>query len=70
MSRIQRQLEEEGEVQGGLLTSLLLNQEMTLEEVYANMTEMLLAGVDTVNLKLWLSPLRFVRETRDLNFSH
>ncbi|XP_072325744.1 cytochrome P450 27C1-like isoform X2 [Scyliorhinus torazame] len=52
MSRIQRQLEEEGEVQGGLLTSLLLNQEMTLEEVYANMTEMLLAGVDTTSFTL------------------
>ncbi|XP_038646036.1 cytochrome P450 27C1 isoform X2 [Scyliorhinus canicula] len=52
MSQIQRQLEEEGEVQGGLLTCLLLNQEMTLEEVYANMTEMLLAGVDTTQLAL------------------
>ncbi|XP_038646035.1 cytochrome P450 27C1 isoform X1 [Scyliorhinus canicula] len=52
MSQIQRQLEEEGEVQGGLLTCLLLNQEMTLEEVYANMTEMLLAGVDTTSFTL------------------
>ncbi|XP_078085273.1 cytochrome P450 27C1 [Mustelus asterias] len=52
LTRIRRQLEEGGEVQGGLLTSLLVSQEMTLEEVYANMTEMLLAGVDTTSFTL------------------
>ena len=36
-------------MRGGLLTYLFLSQELTLEEIYANMTEMLLAGVDTVS---------------------
>lgn len=36
------------EVKGGLLTHLLVTKEMNVEEIYANMTEMLLAGVDTV----------------------
>ncbi|XP_041057178.1 cytochrome P450 27C1-like [Carcharodon carcharias] len=52
ITQIKRQLEEGEEIQGGLLTSLLVNQEMTLEEIYANMTEMLLAGVDTTSFTL------------------
>ncbi|XP_067890578.1 cytochrome P450 27C1 [Heterodontus francisci] len=52
MAQIQRQLEQGEKVQGGLLTCLLVNQEMTLEEIYANMTEMLLAGVDTTSFTL------------------
>ncbi|XP_072613595.1 cytochrome P450 27C1 isoform X3 [Vulpes vulpes] len=39
-------------VRGGLLTCLFLSQELTLEEIYANMTEMLLAGVDTTSFTL------------------
>jgi len=35
-------------VKGGLLTHMLITKEMSLEEIYANVTEMLLAGVDTV----------------------
>ena len=47
---------ERGErVRGGLLTYLFLSQELTLEEIYANMTEMLLAGVDTVSSRFLLS---------------
>ncbi|KAG2458765.1 cytochrome P450 27C1 [Polypterus senegalus] len=42
----------EDEVKGGLLTDLLVNKEMTVEEIYANMTEMLLAGVDTTSFTL------------------
>uniref|UniRef100_A0A8C4SYB4 Cytochrome P450, family 27, subfamily C, polypeptide 1 n=1 Tax=Erpetoichthys calabaricus TaxID=27687 RepID=A0A8C4SYB4_ERPCA len=42
----------EEEVKGGLLTDLLVNKEMTVEEIYANMTEMLLAGVDTTSFTL------------------
>lgn len=38
------------EVKGGLLTHMLVTKEMNLEEIYANMTEMLLAGVDTVRI--------------------
>ncbi|KAL1021652.1 hypothetical protein UPYG_G00016160 [Umbra pygmaea] len=39
-------------VKGGLLTHMLVTQEMNLEEIYANMTEMLLAGVDTTSFTL------------------
>lgn len=35
-------------MKGGLLTHLLITKEMSVEEIYANATEMLLAGVDTV----------------------
>lgn len=35
-------------MKGGLLTHMLVTREMTIEEIYANVTEMLLAGVDTV----------------------
>ena len=42
-------------VRGGLLSCLFLSQELTLEEIYANMTEMLLAGVDTVSGLAFLS---------------
>lgn len=37
---------------GGLLTYMLVAKEMSIEEIYANVTEMLLAGVDTVRLGL------------------
>lgn len=50
LSEIQAQLDAGEEVEGGLLTHLLVSKEMTVEEIYANMTEMLLAGVDTVRL--------------------
>lgn len=49
---------------GGLLTHLLVSKELTLEEIYANMTEMLLAGVDTVSLiSLFLCIAGFVTTT-------
>lgn len=35
-------------MKGGLLTHMLIAKEMSVEEIYANATEMLLAGVDTV----------------------
>ncbi|XP_007962810.3 cytochrome P450 27C1 isoform X2 [Chlorocebus sabaeus] len=37
---------------GGLLTYLFLSQALTLQEIYANVTEMLLAGVDTTSFTL------------------
>lgn len=42
-------------MKGGLLTHLLITKEMTKEEIYANVTEMLLAGVDTVCVCVCLS---------------
>ncbi len=48
LSDIKKELEKGKEIKGGLLTHMLVTREMNLEEIYANMTEMLLAGVDTV----------------------
>uniref|UniRef100_A0A8B9GBS9 Cytochrome P450 27C1 n=1 Tax=Amazona collaria TaxID=241587 RepID=A0A8B9GBS9_9PSIT len=52
LKAIQSQLDRGEEVNGGLLTHLLVSKELTLEEIYANMTEMLLAGVDTTSFTL------------------
>ncbi|CAI9155737.1 unnamed protein product [Rangifer tarandus platyrhynchus] len=49
---IRCQMERGERVRGGLLTYLFLSRELTLEEIYANMTEMLLAGVDTTSFTL------------------
>ncbi|XP_041650797.1 cytochrome P450 27C1 [Cheilinus undulatus] len=58
LSAIKAQLERGEEVRGGLLTHMLVTKEMTLEEIYANVTEMLLAGVDTTSFTLsWASYL-------------
>ncbi|XP_020367664.2 cytochrome P450 27C1 [Rhincodon typus] len=52
MVQIKQQLEQGQAIQGGLLTCLLVKEEMTLEEIYANTSEMLLAGVDTTSFTL------------------
>ncbi|KAJ0056421.1 hypothetical protein NL108_006908, partial [Boleophthalmus pectinirostris] len=52
LSQIKTQLECGEEVKGGMLTHLLVTKEMTMEEIYANVTEMLLAGVDTTSFTL------------------
>ncbi|XP_031702805.1 cytochrome P450 27C1 [Anarhichas minor] len=58
LAEIEAQLERGEDVKGGLLTHLLINKEMTMEEIYANLTEMLLAGVDTTSFTLsWASYL-------------
>uniref|UniRef100_G3PR78 Cytochrome P450, family 27, subfamily C, polypeptide 1 n=1 Tax=Gasterosteus aculeatus aculeatus TaxID=481459 RepID=G3PR78_GASAC len=58
LAEIKAQLERGEDVKGGLLTHLLVTKEMTMEEIYANLTEMLLAGVDTTSFTLsWASYL-------------
>ncbi|XP_034416708.1 cytochrome P450 27C1 [Cyclopterus lumpus] len=58
LGEIKAQLERGEDVKGGLLTHLLITKEMTMEEIYANLTEMLLAGVDTTSFTLsWASYL-------------
>ncbi|NP_001090067.1 uncharacterized protein LOC735141 [Xenopus laevis] len=52
LRQIESQLDKGEQVQGGVLTHLLLSKELDLEEIYANMTEMLLAGVDTTSFTL------------------
>lgn len=52
LAQIKAQLERGEEVKGGILTHLLVTKEMNLEEIYANATEMLLAGVDTTSFTL------------------
>ncbi|CAG5857956.1 unnamed protein product [Menidia menidia] len=57
-TEIKAQLQRGEEVKGGALTHMLINKEMSLEEIYANVTEMLLAGVDTTSFTLsWASYL-------------
>ncbi|CAK6970752.1 cytochrome P450 27C1 [Scomber scombrus] len=51
-AEIKAQLERGEKVEGGLLTHLLVTREMNMEEIYANATEMLLAGVDTTSFTL------------------
>uniref|UniRef100_A0A8C6WGX9 Cytochrome P450, family 27, subfamily C, polypeptide 1 n=1 Tax=Neogobius melanostomus TaxID=47308 RepID=A0A8C6WGX9_9GOBI len=52
LAQIKAQLERGEEVKGGILTHLLVTKEMNMEEIYANVTEMLLAGVDTTSFTL------------------
>nr|XP_016852143.1 PREDICTED: cytochrome P450 27C1 isoform X2 [Anolis carolinensis] len=52
LHHIQSLLDKGEELKGGLLTTLLRSKELTIEEIYANMTEMLLAGVDTTSFTL------------------
>ncbi|KAM3917168.1 cytochrome P450 27C1 isoform 2-T2 [Leptodactylus fuscus] len=52
LREIESRLEKGEAIKGGLLTSLLISKELSVEELYANMTEMLLAGVDTTSFTL------------------
>ncbi|KAM6466517.1 cytochrome P450 27C1 isoform 1-T1 [Liasis olivaceus] len=52
INEIKNLLDQGKKIEGGLLTTLLRRKELTIEEIYANMTEMLLAGVDTTSFTL------------------
>ncbi|XP_056606604.1 cytochrome P450 27C1 [Triplophysa dalaica] len=52
LSEVKRKMERGEEIKGGLLTHMLVTREMSVEDIYANMTEMLLAGVDTTSFTL------------------
>ncbi|XP_053327313.1 cytochrome P450 27C1 [Spea bombifrons] len=52
LKEIESSLRSGEDVHGGLLTCLLRSKELSMEEIYANMTEMLLAGVDTTSFTL------------------
>lgn len=49
MEVIQQRVENNQEVEGEYLTYLLSNAQMSTKDVYGSITELLLAGVDTVN---------------------
>lgn len=48
MELIQQRLDNKQEVEGEYLTYLLTNIEMDTKDVYGSVSELLLAGVDTV----------------------
>lgn len=50
MESIQQRLDNKQDVEGEYLTYLLLNPQMSIKDVYGNITELLLAGVETVNM--------------------
>lgn len=49
MKDIQQRVDKNEDVEGEYLTYILSNTKMSLKDVYASITELLLAGVDTVN---------------------
>ncbi|XP_028836122.1 cytochrome P450 27C1 [Denticeps clupeoides] len=61
VSEIQEKLESGEPVKGGLLTHMLVTKELNKEEIIANMTEMLLAGVDTTSFTLTWSTYLLAR---------
>lgn len=50
METIKQRVDNNQEVEGEYLTYLLSNTQMSTKDVYASIAELLLAGVDTVNL--------------------
>ncbi|KAK2853864.1 hypothetical protein Q5P01_006525 [Channa striata] len=64
LTDIKAQLERGEEVKGGVLTHMLVTKQISLEDIYANVTEMLLAGVDTTSFTLsWATYIGLVKET-------
>lgn len=52
MELIQQRLDNNQNVEGEYLTYLLSNTQMSIKDVYGSVSELLLAGVDTVNIHL------------------
>lgn len=50
MEIIQQRVDNNQEVEGEYLTYLLSNTQMSTKDVYGSIAELLLAGVDTVNV--------------------
>lgn len=50
MEFIQQRLDNNQTVEGEYLTYLLSNTQMSIKDVYGSVSELLLAGVDTVNV--------------------
>lgn len=53
MEFIKQRLDNNQDVEGEYLTYLLSNKQMSLKDVYGSIPELLLAGVDTVNVILF-----------------
>lgn len=49
LEMIQQRVDNKQDVEGEYLTYLLSNTQMSTKDVYGSVTELLLAGVDTVN---------------------
>ncbi|CAN9498485.1 unnamed protein product [Ophioblennius macclurei] len=49
IQELQKNAQQDGEVEGAYLTHLLLSEQMTVTEVLASITELLLGGVDTTS---------------------
>lgn len=54
IEEIQEKVHLEQSVEGAYLTHLLLSDQMTVTEILGSITELLLAGVDTVSVCLFL----------------
>lgn len=52
MELIQQRLDNSQNVEGEYLTHLLSSTRMSIKDVYGSISELLLAGVDTVNFRL------------------
>ena len=52
MEVIQQRMDNNQEVEGEYLTYLLSNTQLSAKDVYGSIAELLLAGVDTVNVIL------------------
>lgn len=56
MESIQQRLDNNQDVEGEYLTYLLQNRQLSIKDVYGSISELLLAGVDTVSVVLFRFP--------------